>query len=99
MCMLCRSLFVLLYLFFWPLCCLFVLDLPILITSLVSSNSSYLLSRVEITGVDHFFQRYFSFVLLISLLLEDTRDNIDLPQVNNIFYHIVRHAREWYSHF
>ena len=37
-----RSLFVLLYVFFWPLCCLFFFDIRILITSLVSSNSSYL---------------------------------------------------------
>ena len=39
--MFCRSLFVHLYFFFWPLCCLssFV-DLRILITPLVSSNSS-----------------------------------------------------------
>jgi hypothetical protein len=36
--MLCRSLFVLLYFFFWPLCCLFFFSLWILITSLVSSN-------------------------------------------------------------
>jgi hypothetical protein len=40
MCMFCRSLFVLLYFFFWPLCCLFFFDLRILITpSLVSSKS------------------------------------------------------------
>ena len=39
-CMLCRSLFFLLYLFFWPLFCLFYFDLRILITPLVSSNSS-----------------------------------------------------------
>jgi hypothetical protein len=36
----CRSLFVLLSFFFWPLCCL-SFDLWILITPLVSSNSSY----------------------------------------------------------
>jgi len=41
MCMFCRSLFILLYLFFWPLCCLFFFDIWILITPLVSSNSSY----------------------------------------------------------
>ena len=35
----CRSLFVLLYFFFWPFCCLFF-DIWILITPLVSSNSS-----------------------------------------------------------
>ena len=40
MCMLCRSLIVLLYLFFWPLCCLFFFSLRILITPLVSLNSS-----------------------------------------------------------
>ena len=33
-CMFCRSLFVLLSLFFWPLCCLFFFDIRILITSL-----------------------------------------------------------------
>jgi len=31
-----------LYFFFWPLCCLFFLDIQILIAPLVSSNSSYL---------------------------------------------------------
>ena len=40
MCMFCRLLFVLLYYIFWPLCCLFFCDIRILITSLVSSNSS-----------------------------------------------------------
>ena len=40
MCMFCRSLFVLLSFLFWPLCCLFFFDIRILITPLVSSNSS-----------------------------------------------------------
>ena len=40
-CMFCRSLFVLLYYFFWPLYCLFFFDIRILITPLVSSISSY----------------------------------------------------------
>ena len=44
MCMICSSLFVLLYFFFWSLCCLFF-DIQILITHLVSSNSSYNSSR------------------------------------------------------
>ena len=39
MCMFCRSLFVLLSFYFWPLCCLSS-DLQILITPLVTSNSS-----------------------------------------------------------
>ena len=37
----CRSLFVLLLIFFWPLCCLFFFDMRILINTLVYSNSSY----------------------------------------------------------
>ena len=40
-CMFCRSLFVLLYFFFWSLSCLFFFDIRILITPLVSPNSSY----------------------------------------------------------
>ena len=39
-CMLCRLLFVLLYFFFRRLCCRFLFDIRILITPLVSSNSS-----------------------------------------------------------
>ena len=39
--MFCRSLFVFLYFFFWPLCCLFFFNIWILIAPLVSSNSSY----------------------------------------------------------
>jgi hypothetical protein len=38
--MFCRSLFVLLYFLFWPLCCLFFFYIRIRITPLVSSNSS-----------------------------------------------------------
>jgi hypothetical protein len=41
LCMFCRSLFVLLYFLFWQLCCLFFFDIHILITPLVSSNSSW----------------------------------------------------------
>jgi hypothetical protein len=44
MCMFCRSLFVLLYFFFWPLRCLFFFDLRILITP-VALSKSYLLCR------------------------------------------------------
>jgi hypothetical protein len=40
MCMFCRSLFVLLFIFFWSLCSLHCLDLRIRITPLVLSNSS-----------------------------------------------------------
>ena len=41
-CMFCKSLFVLLYFFFWPLWWLFIFYLRIRITPLVSSNSSHL---------------------------------------------------------
>jgi len=41
MCMFCRSLFVLLSFFFWPMCCLSCFDLRILTTLFVSSNSSF----------------------------------------------------------
>jgi hypothetical protein len=44
MCMFCRSLFVLLCFFFSPLCCLLFFDIRILITLLVSLNTSYLFS-------------------------------------------------------
>jgi len=37
----CKSLFVLLYFFFWPLCGKHYFDLRILSTRLVSSNSTY----------------------------------------------------------
>jgi hypothetical protein len=39
--MFCRSLFVLFYFFFWPLCCLFFLDIRIMIAPFVSSSSSF----------------------------------------------------------
>ena len=48
-CMFCRSLFVLLYFFFWPLCCLFFLDIQILITPLISSSSSYNIFLISFT--------------------------------------------------
>ena len=41
MCMSCRSLFVLLYVFLWPLCCRYFFDLRILITPSISSDYSY----------------------------------------------------------
>ena len=43
--MFCKWLFVLFSFFFWPLCCLFFFDLWILITPLVSSNSSLIIPK------------------------------------------------------
>ena len=45
--------------FFWPLCCLFFLDLWILLTALVSSNSSYRNQQIYISSMKHDF--YISF--------------------------------------
>ena len=50
-CMFCRSLFVLLYFFFCPFCCLFFFHIRILIASLVSSNSSFLLNRQKMNEI------------------------------------------------
>ena len=49
-CMFYRSLFVLLYFFFWPLCCLFF-DLRIVITPLVSPNPSWSHHLVDRCGL------------------------------------------------
>jgi hypothetical protein len=53
------SLFVLLYLFFWPLCCLFFFDILILITPLVSSNSSWKLVQNNYLTRDRFLSSQF----------------------------------------
>ena len=47
--MFCRSLFVLLSFFIWPMCCLFFFDIRILITPLISSNSSYVMISIVIS--------------------------------------------------
>jgi hypothetical protein len=48
--MFCRSLIDLFSFFFWPLCCLFLFDLLILVTPLVSSNST-LTMLLDINGL------------------------------------------------
>jgi hypothetical protein len=50
-CMLCRSLFALMYFFSWPLCCLFSFDIRILIAPLVSKT---LLGRVVLSVIKIF---------------------------------------------
>jgi hypothetical protein len=46
--MFCWLLFVLLYFFFWPLCCLFFFDIRILIAPLISSNSSWNWNKLDV---------------------------------------------------
>jgi len=53
MCMFCRLLSVLLYFFFWPLFCLFFFDIWILITPLVSSNSSLRMVSQTLGQIKH----------------------------------------------
>jgi hypothetical protein len=45
----CRLWFVLLFFFYWPLCCLPFFDLRLLITPLVSLNYSYILFSIRLT--------------------------------------------------
>ena len=68
--MFCKSLFVLLYFFLWPLCCLFFFDILILITPLVSSNSSsYIWFRSPLSSLCHSnseTQSYISYIMVVS---------------------------------
>jgi hypothetical protein len=56
-------LFVLLYFFFWPLCCLFIFNLRILITPLISSNSSYPLVLVNLYTLFYYLSASIVYVL------------------------------------
>jgi hypothetical protein len=58
MCMFCSSLFVLLYLFFWPLCCLFFFDIRILTTSLIHCVFKLFLLSI----MTHSMSKYFALV-------------------------------------
>ena len=66
--MFCRSLFVLLYIFFWPLCCLFFFDIRILITPLASSKSSYKKHELIILSEIYDSQWYFVGYRVVYLL-------------------------------
>ena len=76
--MICRSLFVLLYLFLWSLCCLFIFVIRILITPLASSNSSYSKSQINLTNngylIHYLFVSlwvFFAFIVLTLLVSPD----------------------------
>ena len=59
--MFCWSLFVLLYFFVWPLCCLSFFDIRIGITPLISSNCSYLAKSVTLSkrgGIHYELRKY-----------------------------------------
>ena len=85
--MFCRSLFVLLSFFFWPLCCLFF-DLRILITPLVSSSSSCINFSTTPYFVIHCFNvcnlvLYYSNVLLsqdLTLSFLSSKDRVMLSE-------------------
>ena len=96
-----RSLFVLLSLFFWPLCCLSFFELRILIAPLVSSNSSFCLQvdirfnkdrvlpaedvELEITADPYSLVN----VLAVdkSILLIGTGNDITVENVRNYIFH------------
>ena len=63
-CMFCRSLFVLLYFFFWPLWYLFFFDIRILFTSLVSSSSASWTTTVR------FFKKKYTLFISGTMLLK-----------------------------
>jgi predicted nucleic acid-binding Zn ribbon protein len=67
--MFCRSLFVPLYVFFWPLCCLFVFDKRILITPVVSFGHCVVCSS-SIYGF--WLPLWYLLAIVLSVLLRQT---------------------------
>ena len=81
--MFCRSLFVLLYFLFCPVCCLFFFNIRILITPLVSSNFCPLLSfLLQYTDSDYPFGILKFLSIVLSVLLQYT-DSDYLPLVSS----------------
>jgi len=82
--LLCQPLFVLLYFFFWPVCCLFFFDIQILITPLVSSNSSHLITTTCLS--------LFSFLYLLIVL------SVYITFLLPWFYHflLIFYITSWY---
>jgi hypothetical protein len=78
MCMFCRALFVLLYLFFWSLCCLFFFDIRILITHLVSLNSC--------NNKKHLAFYIHSIAMLKSLQINNNRVLTEVSKVENLYF-------------
>ena len=68
--MFCRSLFVLLYFFFWPLRCLFFFEIPILITPL------YLQTLLNILLFMLTFQQIFNEHLIFSLIYASYKSSL-----------------------
>ena len=80
LCMFCGSLFVLLYFFFWPLCCLFFFDIRILITPLVSSSYSYWWTKtkyieinIHLPQIAHTFITYYSIHCILPWIGNEVR--------------------------
>jgi hypothetical protein len=94
MCMFCRSLFVRLSFFFWPLFYLPVFDLLHLITPLVSSNSSFNLNLYSLLVT------WKSTSFDIRYMLKVTRNLIKYTNITfNLFYSQSQHDIEQISSF
>ena len=74
--MFCRSLFVLLCVLFWSLCCLFFFDIQILITPLVSTNSSFKFLFLYIGALISIFNVFSYFIMIINYMHESIGLNL-----------------------
>ena len=108
--MFCRSLFVLLYFFVWPLCCLFFFDIRILITPLVSSNYScqwlwidhaWLYLRVSLTSMLRVSLTFIVVNLYLSSPNHHSHVNASIPTWYchpNHHSHVNASIPTWYCH-
>jgi hypothetical protein len=87
--------------FAWPLCCLFFVDIRILITPLVSPNSSWIIQDVTI-----FYKMYFVLLKLLnsSLLIWEMSEFFDflLFFIRNVHFPVSKSAQspnKWYINF
>ena len=99
--MLCRLLFVLLSFFYWLLCCLSFFDFRILVTSLVSSNSSYSLYKsISMLYLDdfnirllyHYIDRGIYRLNIIYLQISTKQQHFELDQR---FWKLLQNDRSW----
>jgi hypothetical protein len=84
MCMFCTSLFLLLPFLFWSLCFLFFFDLRILITTLLSSNSSILTFEFHLYHIETVKKNVFPHTQTFFFYHSETADTCDFLFSNMI---------------